>query len=250
MRGISTQQFPDEPAFRQMLLNMGVAGSAQDLLVKEELASGEQALRETGMISRLWQAAHRFVQVAMLEQFPKQPMPKSAGSALIRLILAAEFCHQGDDRHPAFREVAGDKHAADAEDWTAAVAGALAWSWTDRLIKLEPYGLGTMLSVTYKAPSSGPVPTWTWQQAPALIPADGNELIPKGWLKPLALEGLRSASGRTKRFELPGVGFAGSAADWSVLVNLILDGTPDGSMPQGTVLHPAASLILLLPPGR
>ncbi|GEM_PF-2762609 len=252
MRGISMPQFPDEPAFRQKLQNTGVTGSAQDLLVHEELASGEQAFRDAGMISRLWQAAHSFVQVAMLEQFPTEPMPGAATTALIRLILTADLCRQGDDRHPAYSQVSGDRHAPDAEDWSAAIAGALAWSWTDRLIRIEPYAMGTVLAVMYKAPAPGPglQQAWTWQQAPALTPPDGSELLPKSWLKPLAQEGLRAAAGRKQRFELPGVTFTGSAADWSVLVNLILDDAPDGTMPQGTLLSGSARLILLLPPQR
>lgn len=248
MIDIATPQFPGEPAFRSALMRLGIAGGAQDLLVHEEMTDGEPSRREGGKIRLVWDTVLAYVVQRTLTEFPKELQSQATATALTRLILVADLCHPGERRHTALRKLTGNKRTRQAGDWNLAVAGAVAWQWTDRLIDLEPVAAGAMLSVSHQVPPADPGPGSIKAQLKVCIPPAGNDLLPKAWLKPLVTDGLRQSAGRKRRFDLPGVGFAGSAADWSTLVNFVLDARP-GSGP-GPLASPRPQDLIVIVPAR
>lgn len=249
MTTISRLQFPDELDFRVALAEKGISGAAADFLVRDEVSNRERTQRLKSLSGQTWNTTRSFtlIEVVRKDLHPSELPAPELVAALTRLILAAELCTVADQRHPALRELAGDKHQSNAREWNAAIVGALQSESEKSKIRIEPGLAGTALSVAY---TGGHIAGFG-EMCTVSIPAIGDSILPRVHLVALVIEALHRLSGTRRNHVLPaaelsGVQFSGSGADWSMLLNPLADGGFDGSQ-----LEPAADgsrPLIILPP--
>ncbi len=232
MAGIWVPRFPGEADLRIRLAGAGVAGPAADALVCDEEVNSHHETRLCKLASEVWVAACCFIVMHSVNAGKALPGPEKT-NPLSRLILTSELCAPGV-HHPAMAEIANryQENEQSCNIWNNALARALQRSQL-YCIFLAPYKLGVALSMSYYVP---PPHTGGY----AVLPACGDKILPRPFVRGLAVEALHRLTNTRRRYdlftaELPGVQFDGNTAGWSA----ILDGS-DADVRSGTIIVPLA----------